>query len=904
MTNNLGSQWYKFDFHTHTPASFDYRDSRDISPKEWLKVLMEKEIDCVAVTDHNSGLYIDDLKTAYTQSMQESWFRKITIFPGIELTVSLGATRIHLLAIFDPSFSSNDLTLILGRCQLNGGEMGDPENCFSTLSIMDVVRQINSSNGIVMPAHIEGPKGLLHNIVNTSPDLKANLKLFDVAQFIDPNILNSSQLHGDLKKDCKHLAVVRGSDAHTLAQLGESFSWIKMGESNIDGLRYALRDKNYCVLNQIESPNRLPHAYIQNLSIKQMNHCGRKENNIPTFQLHPLFNAIIGGRGTGKSTFIESLRLSLGKSQDTSDLEKIHSEIQSFINELTNSNTEIKISVKSHATEYSSKWSKNNPIEFYKIDDGNFLVDEGNIKDRFPVHLYSQKQINALASHPNILLEIIDRSPSVNTNYYKDLISIKNNQIMNLLAEERALKNSISMEGSLKSELGAINTNILSFQSGGHNNILINHEVCMNVQRALISSLDMSDLNEKLYQISNSQLPKLILDNINSLKDSMKIELSEINNVFICELLEIIQEFEALKIRLDSAILKTKLKYENSSWALFKNENEKSYQTMLEDYTSKGMPFNNEQYETWNKRKQEIVQKLSEIEDQKIRLQFNTQEWQTCMVEIKRLREVIQQKRQEFIDSVLSNNNYVKMSILPYGETENIESIFREIIGTSSSYINTIYNKQDRERTLLNELIHCEIGSKLNAKENLLNNITSLINGNSLPQFYIDSRFINHLKNRYQSQPEFWTRLLTWFPEDLLEVKYSRKGDGKEFVNISKGSAGQKAAAILAFLLSHGNEPIIIDQPEDDLDNELIYDLIVNQIHSNKNNRQIIIVTHNPNIVVNGDADLVNVMHFHKGQVEIKNCGSLIHESIRNDVCQIMEGGKDAFRKRYERIGI
>nr|MBD0118858.1 histidinol phosphatase [Acinetobacter baumannii] len=203
------------------------------------------------------------------------------------------------------------------------------------------------------------------------------------------------------------------------------------------------------------------------------------------------------------------LRLSLGKSQDTSDLEKIHSEIQSFINELTNSNTEIKISVKSHATEYSSKWSKNNPIEFYKIDDGNFLVDEGNIKDRFPVHLYSQKQINALASHPNILLEIIDRSPSVNTNYYKDLISIKNNQIMNLLAEERALKNSISMEGSLKSELGAINTNILSFQSGGHNNILINHEVCMNVQRALISSLDMSDLNEKLYQISNSQLPKL-----------------------------------------------------------------------------------------------------------------------------------------------------------------------------------------------------------------------------------------------------------------------------------------------------------------------------------------------------------------------------------------------------------
>ena len=59
MTNILGSQWYKFDFHTHTPASLDYREPSDISPQDWLKALMEKEIDCVAITDHNSGEYVD-----------------------------------------------------------------------------------------------------------------------------------------------------------------------------------------------------------------------------------------------------------------------------------------------------------------------------------------------------------------------------------------------------------------------------------------------------------------------------------------------------------------------------------------------------------------------------------------------------------------------------------------------------------------------------------------------------------------------------------------------------------------------------------------------------------------------------------------------------------------------------
>jgi len=459
------------------------------------------------------------------------------------------------------------------------------------------------------------------------------------------------------------------------------------------------------------------------------------------------------------------------------------------------------------------------------------------------------------------------------------------------------------MEGSLRSELSSLNTNILSFQSGGHNHILTTHEIFMNVYRALTSSLDVSELNERFNEITNTQLPTLFLDNINGLQDQLKSELLQINSIFYNELLSIIQELRNLKIRLDTAISQANIHYGNSSWSSLKNANEQAYQAMLRDYTVRGIPFDNEQYESWNKRKQEILSNLETIEAQKLRLINNRQERQASISEIIRLRGEIQQKRQEFINSILSNNNYVKMNILPYGETENIEAIFRDIIGTSN-FANAIYNPQDKERSLLNELINCQNNTKLTAHTNLINNITNLISGNSLSEFNIDARLINHLQSRYQSQPEFYGRLLTWFPEDLLEVKYSRKGDGREFVNISKGSAGQKAAAILAFLLSHGNEPIIIDQPEDDLDNELIYDLIVNQIHSNKNKRQIIIVTHNPNIVVNGDADLVNVMHFHKGQVEIKNFGSLVQESIRNDVCQIMEGGKDAFRKRYERIGL
>ena len=136
----------------------------------------------------------------------------------------------------------------------------------------------------------------------------------------------------------------------------------------------------------------------------------------------------------------------------------------------------------------------------------------------------------------------------------------------------------------------------------------------------------------------------------------------------------------------------------------------------------------------------------------------------------------------------------------------------------------------------------------------------------------------------------------------MLRVKYSKDPSSGKFDDLEKGSAGQKAAAILAFLLSHGKEPLIIDQPEDDLDNALIYDLIVKQIHENKNRRQLVIVTHNPNIVVNGDSELVHVLKYEGGQVQIDQQGGLEESSIRESICTIMEGGEDAFDKRYARI--
>ena len=79
--------------------------------------------------------------------------------------------------------------------------------------------------------------------------------------------------------------------------------------------------------------------------------------------------------------------------------------------------------------------------------------------------------------------------------------------------------------------------------------------------------------------------------------------------------------------------------------------------------------------------------------------------------------------------------------------------------------------------------------------------------------------FNKFLKAEAGKRPEFIDHILCWFPKTVCRWEYSRKEDGRDFQSIGRASAGQRAATMLAFLLAHGNEPLVLDQPEDDLDN-------------------------------------------------------------------------------------
>ncbi len=112
-------------------------------------------------------------------------------------------------------------------------------------------------------------------------------------------------------------------------------------------------------------------------------------------------------------------------------------------------------------------------------------------------------------------------------------------------------------------------------------------------------------------------------------------------------------------------------------------------------------------------------------------------------------------------------------------------------------------------------------------------------------------------------------------------------------------STGQKCTTILPILLLDSDNPLLVDQPEDNLDNRYIYDTIVNAIHRVKKRRQIILITHNPNIPVLGEASAVYVLTSNGERSRLSNHGSV--DDCKTEIINLLEGGKEAFVRRKER---
>jgi PHP family Zn ribbon phosphoesterase len=253
-----GSRWWKFDFHTHTPHSTDTPwfpiagTPTELTPAAWLQKFMEAGIDCVAVTDHNGGDWIDRLRSALESLSQRTgvdvptWYRPdFKIYPGVELSVNSG---LHFLALFAPTETTDKINNLLALVGYTG-QKGNPD-IRTDKSAIEVAKIIHEQGGICIPAHVDEANGLLRRDASGSliEDHQTTLRVLQsgfisALEVVSPTweptlVLSESQLNVPqvIGTDCHNF---RGANAP-----GTRFTWIKMGKPCFEGLKLALIDGN------------------------------------------------------------------------------------------------------------------------------------------------------------------------------------------------------------------------------------------------------------------------------------------------------------------------------------------------------------------------------------------------------------------------------------------------------------------------------------------------------------------------------------------------------------------------------------------------------------------------------------------------------------------------------------
>ena len=923
-----GARWWKFDLHAHTPASTDFRG--EMEPREWLLACMHAGLDCVAVTDHNSGEWIDRLKTALRalEGQPPVGFRPLHLFPGVELSVNGG---FHLLAIFDLAATSADINSLLGAVGYEGTR--GCSDGVSQRSAVETVRAVLDAGAIPLPAHVDGPKGLLRlrddALASPQLDPQTLAQVLDCAEVLAVEVVDPKIAKPQVYTE-RHLTwtEVLGSDAHTSGDLGSRYTWVKMAAPSLDPLRLALLDgAGYSIHRSDDTasfdPFSVPTHCVEGVRISDARYMGMGDPE--EFRFSPWLNALVGGRGTGKSTVVHALRLASRRESELTHLEEGNEARLTFdgFNRVPGSRmargglrdeTTVEWFVLRDGVRYRVQWRRDGQgtVVEDEVDGGKWVesASQSVPPDRFPIRIFSQGQIAGLAGDDHqALMHVIDEAANT-AEVQRDLEEARS-AFYSTRASMREVNARISGRlGELVVEQEDVERKLARFEEAAHQAVLEEYRRRDRQRAELDRRFD--ELNEaaaRIERMADGIEPTGVAADVFHADSTADDAATQIISVLDEAIRDAREDLRAVANRLSALAAEQRTALGESVWNDAQGEATKRYEALVEAVRAVDVE-GPEQYGALvheRRRLRSEREHLGTLQEEQGRLQGRAE---AQLGEIARLRRGLSGIRQEFLGQVLRDDPFVRIELLPYeAEPSVLERQLRNILHVMDDRFREdilILEDGNPSTGIVAELLQDvpqETADRSAVRECQLENIKKRLESAGGGDGDFGGHFNNFCEREFTRSPELLDRLLAWFPKDGLTVEYSPRGDGRDFTSIAQASAGQRSAAMLAFLLAHGDEPLLLDQPEDDLDNHLIYDLVVRQIRENKLRRQIIVVTHNPNIVVNGDAEMLHVMDFAAGQCRVVRMGSLQEREIRDEVCRVMEGGRVAFERRYRRLG-
>lgn len=860
-----GSTWVRADFHLHTRSDgqFSYESEPNQFCRDYVESLKNAGIRIGVITNHNK-FNLQEFKALRKAARKEEIF----LLPGLELSVKEGSNGVHTLIIFGDKWLENGNDYI--NQFLNVAFVGkvpeqyENENGRCNLSLADTVKKLDEFNRdyFLIFAHVEQNSGLwvaieggLFQELFQNEAVKARTLGFQKVRTHD---VSDRACRTKVKNwlDGWYPAEVEGSDCKAIDEIGKGNEcWLKVGDFTFEAVKFALFD--WQNRTSLSSPLKISRSWVKCVSFEGGILDGQ------TIHFSPELNTLIGIRGSGKSSILETLRyvLDIPFGEKTNDIQ------------------------------------------------------------------YKQKLINhTLGSGGKAILEAVDRFGQ----------TFKISRIMGEMPE-------IFVDGKLQPGISIKETIIDKPIYFGQRDLSNSGE---GAEKDLVEKLVGEELKEIRYRIEAQKQVVAetckLLGNTESIDEKLRDYQTRLENarfklkIFeengIQEKLQKQTDFSSDQRKIDQSIEDADRFMESLDSLIRQYEDDLSAHSLYE--SGHNQEFFNQYFESWQK----LLTILKQLKECLV-------EARICVTELKLRKSTFEDVRINAAEEFAQIRRKIENEMKEQGKALDIEEFpgLLKTIEISKQMLQALVKEKTTgtelkarlvtELSLLNSLWHEEfqlIKKELDAvnenqtslnieaefkgdKEAFLNYFQLFFKGSRLrattfeelvQQFSDFHSIFKDFNSAKEVVGSSWETFVEYFKNNLADLllwqvpnKFTILYRDKE---LKHHSIGQRASALILFVLSqNANDLIIIDQPEDDLDNQTIYEDVIKLICKLKPRTQFIFATHNANFPVLGDAEQIFSCRIIDDKLLLES-GSIDSPAIQKEVVEIMEGGEDAFKRRKE----
>lgn len=875
-----GLSFKKLDLHLHTPASRCFRD-RSVTPAQIVDAALAAGLDGIAITDHNSGAWIDDVRQAAAG-------KPLAVFAGVEITCQGGKSGLHVIALLDTSAGKAEIESLLSALDFEPKDYGK-QDAIVMKSIGDVLRMIDQRGGLAVLAHANSTRGVLCDMdgqqrtetlknplvraaegtdFQNADKLAKHKRVIDLLDGTDPTFQRKLAVY-----QASDNQLPDGSGEHGLEGIGTRCAYFKLDRINLEGLRQCFHDADVRIRQDFEFKTfacprikevRVTSGFLEGVDVP----------------LHAGLNSILGAKGAGKSLLIEFMRFALDQPPENEEIRTDHdAKLDQRLREFGTVEVDVCDETgKLLTVKRTLRSADESPFEDSSLAD---------IARLFPVMFLSQNEIIRIAENAADQLAFIDR-----------------------FFDFRSYQVTISR---LEHDLAALDKAYADCLRAYEENAVLAKSVHS-------SQLELNQLNIALKNPVFEEFQKLELKDrafreqaayVRQLAEASKAEHDMIDGGAIPALPDALGADPALQ-RVRTAATASKQAYlakieetqkglESAQAAIARE-----YQAWRPDFDKGKLTYEQTVQKEGGDYKN-LAAKRAKVMKELEALQVRQAAVKTRVDRMRSVADARNAKLQE-LRGVYDAYSAERRAKCAKFEAES-----------SGKLKLTLHEASDRD-AFRSSLQGLKRGSYLRDAEvqAISKNIDPTTFIRALVQFAVkkDPAILQDVASaasleveRMKTLAEFLLGNMEY--EELLQLQYkAMPADRPEILYrvapdryeaLARLSVGQKCTAMLIMALSDGSMPVVIDQPEDSLDIRSVWDDMCKTLRSGKERRQFVFTTHNASLAVASDSDKFTVMEGDADRGRVVFSGSMDHGPVSDEVLKYLEGGPETYQMKYRK---